>query len=362
MSLTVIAGPAGSGKTSYIVKSIVERLLAGQAGILLVPDQATFQMERRILEDPRVEGFMDVHVLSFRRLCLKVLEETGGLSLPFITAVGKSMAVQSILWERRKDLTVFAPMVNYPGFRAMLGRMLSELSAYDVTPESMRDLGTGDAMPALDQKIHDTSLIFEEYRNFLKGRFMDPDDYLDLAVERIPGSALVSGATVWVDGFSGFTPKEYKVLRAVLQTAEQVNLALCIDARELARPASPSNLFHPTRETHDKVLELAWAAGVPVDQAVLLESGAGPARFRDAPGLSTLESRVRADGLKDEVAATELAESDALSAPPAPASPSVRIISATNPLAELEFVARETIKLVRDEGLRYRDITIEARD
>ena len=31
-------------------------------------------------------------------------------------------------------------------------------------------------------------------------------------------------------------------------------------------------------------------------------------------------------------------------------------------LAEVEYVAREIIRLVRDEGLRYRDITVEARD
>ena len=47
-------------------------------------------MERLILQDPRIDGFMDLQVLSFRRLCLRVMEETGDLSLPFITAVGRA--------------------------------------------------------------------------------------------------------------------------------------------------------------------------------------------------------------------------------------------------------------------------------
>lgn len=378
MALKVIAGPAGSGKTSYIVSSIVQHLAAGGAAgasasggtagglapvIFLVPDQATFQMERRILDDPRVEGFMDVHVLSFRRLCLKVLEQTGGLSLPFITVVGRSMAIQSILWEHRKDLTVFAPMVNYPGFRETLGRTLSELSAYDVTPSSMRGLGAAEAMPFLDQKIHDLAVVFEEYREFLKGRFFDPDDYLELAAERMSGSGLVKGATVWIDGFSGFTPKEYKVVKAILEAAAQVNLALCTDRAGLARPADPTGLFHPTRETYDKVVAMAWDAGVAVEEPVLLEGGGEVdgglpesrvlPRFREAPELAALERWVRADGNPVGPATTAAATM---------AGPSVRVISATNPLAELEFVAREVLKLVRDEGLRYRDITVEARD
>jgi len=393
LGLRVIVGPAGSGKTTYIVRSVVERLLTespragvtgapGEAGvtprvaaahapaILLVPDQATFQMERRILEDPRVEGFMDVHVLSFRRLSLRALEETGGLSLPFITAVGRSMAIQSILWERRKDLTVFAPMVNYPGFRETLGKTLSELAAYDVTPSSMKRLGAAETMPFLGQKIHDLGLVFEEYREFLKGRFFDPDDYLELAAERIPVSRLVRGATVWIDGFSGFTPKEYKVLRAVMTAAHEVILALCIDRDELARPAKPTSLFNPTRETYDKVMATAWDAGVPVDPVLYL-GGSDPGklpRFREASDLGTLELKVRADGggpvapERDAGTAEVTASAQVAGAMKDRLGPCVRIVSATSPLAELEFVAREIIRLVRDDGLRFRDITVEARD
>ncbi len=355
LGLSFIAGPAGSGKTRYIVDRIIERLTApGTLGarpstILLVPDQATFQMERLILEDPRVDGFMDLHVLSFRRLALRVMEETGGLSLPFITGVGRSMAIQAILWEHRGDLSVFAPMVNYPGFRETLGRTLSELTAYDVAPSEIGALGADLSVPFLDQKVHDLSLVFEKYREFLKGRFLDPDDYLALASLRMHGSSLLRRATVWIDGFSGFTPQEYKAIRAMLTTASQVNVALCVDRAEMRHLANPTSLFHPTRETYDKVAAMAREAGVSVGPVHYLEEGGEGLpllpRFREAPGLASLERKVRSGGNGTS-----------------PADRSVRLISATNPLAELEFVAREILKLVRDCGLRFRDITVEARD
>ena len=366
LSLRIIAGPAGSGKTSYITRSIVEYLSgrseAGEAGtsdagsarrpaaILLVPDQATFQMERRILEDPRIEGFMDLHILSFRRLALRVLEETGGLSHPFITSVGRSMAVQSVLWRCRKDLTVFAPMVDYPGFREALVRTLSEFMAYDIDPGSIRDLGAGEEAPFLGQKLHDLSLVYEGYREFLKGRFLDPEDYLALAAERMGTSSLVRGAVVWIDGFSGFTPREYRVLKALLATSSQVNLALCIDEAEIARRTDEASLFHPTRETLDKVLKMAWEAGVEVEPTLYLEKAADVLpRFEGAPELAALERRIRlgtpAEGVESAGWQT-----------------SVRLVSAANPLSEIEFVAREIVRLVRDQGLRFRDITVEARD
>jgi len=363
LGLGFIIGPAGSGKTRYIVDRVIDELcgsepVAGRyATILLVPDQSTFQMERLMLQDPRVPGFMNLHVLSFRRLCMRVMEETGGLGLPFITGVGKSMAIQAILWEHRKELTVFAPMVNYPGFRETLGRTLSEMTAYGVVPSSLEDIASDRAVPFLEGKVRDLTIIFDRYREFLQGRFLDPDDYLGLASERMHGSSLLRGATVYIDGFSGFTPSEYGALRAILRTASEVRVALCADRAEMRGAANPARLFHPTREAHDKVLGLAQDEGIRVEDTVYLhEDDESPLpRFREAPHLAALERRLRkgSRGAAATPARSHTATGEA---------PSVRLISATNPLAELEFVARETQRLVRDCGLRFRDITVEARD
>lgn len=391
MSLRLIAGPAGSGKTTYITSEIVSELLRwrrlpgrvqdGAMGsgismtnppiLLIVPDQATFQMERKILEDPRLHGFLDLHILSFRRLCLKVLEECGGVSLPFITQVGRSMAIQSVLWEHRKDLTVFAPMVDYPGFRETLGRTLQELSLYEVSPGDMHPApGSAAHLPYLEQKIHDLEIVWRAYREFLAGRFFDPEDYLEMAAVRIPASSLVRGSTVWIDGFSGFTPKEYRVLRAIMESAGRTNLALCLDRRELSRPASTSSLFHPTREVYEKVLAQAREAGIPVEPVVYLgEHGVLP-RFRESSDLARLEVAVRISGGRaapsggnpEHVESQSPGAPDARARPGPSGSPGVVLVSAQSPLAEVEYVAREIIRLVRDEGLRYRDITVEARD
>ena len=118
-----------------------------------------------------------------------------------------------------------------------------------------------------------------------------------------------------------------------------------------------ARLFHPTREAYDKVLGLARDAGIGVDETVYLhEDDDSPMpRFREAPHLAALERRFRKG---PRAAASISTGSDSAT----DGMPSVRLISATNPLAELEFVARETGRLVRDCGLRFRDITVEARD
>jgi len=375
VGLSFIIGPAGSGKTAYILDSIAKLLTnTGDAArmirspdsgsfrasemprdrsiLFIVPDQATFQMEKAILSRDEIPGFIDLHILSFRRLCLRVLEETGGVSHPFITPVGKSMAIQHCLWKRRKDLSIFAPMVDYPGFRDALSNTLSELHAYDIAPQDLLLEDIAGAGPFLPQKLHDLRILYQEYRNFLENRFFDPDDYLDLAAPRMAESRLVRGSFVYIDGFSGFTPKEYKVIKSLLKHAEEVSVALCMDREEINSPVSEVSLFHPIREVYEKIRDLASQSGVLLREPVFCPEEDIP-RFRESPLLSGLERTLRAR--KNAFEAEEMRSS-------APPKDEIQLVAASNPRAEVEFLAREILHLVRDEGLRYRDITVELRD
>ena len=437
MGLRFIIGPAGSGKTRYMINAVIEGLLcqdadmqysahsaAGPSGadlraahraepgvnsgadpeshrgaepgahpgaysradsearsgarsgvlsrspvLVIVPDQATFQMEKAILDDGRIQGFMDLQVLGFRRLCFKVLDETGGITRPFITPVGRSMAVQSILWEHKDRFSVYAPMVNYPGFREEVIQALSEFNSYDVKPEDLEALATGEATgeaaeegnpPFLAQKLKDLELIYRKYAAFLQDNFLDPDDCLKLAAERIPESHLIRNATVWIDGFSGFTPREYQVIGAILKTASQVNLALCMDREEIQHPPRETSLFHPVREVYEKVLDLCSEHGVPVEDAIILgQEGALP-RFKH-PELACVESAFRAKHRGPWQVFQPPSDCEA------PGGTGlipggVNLVCAVNPVAEVEYVAREILRLVREEGLRFKDITVELRN
>ncbi len=303
-------------------------------------------MERLILRDPRLKGFMDLQVLSFRRLAWRVLEETGGTFHPFITPVGKSMAVQAILWDNHKDLTVFAPLVNYPGFRDNVTDTLNELHSYDVSPDELQARASGIEAPFLEQKVHDLGVVYRNYADFLKDRFLDPTDYLNLASERMAASPLVRGASVWVDGFSGFNPDEYRALGALLETAREVNVALCIDEGAAESALSEDSLFHQTREALEKIREIAWKRGMPEAPAVILGRDGCLPRFASSD-LALVEAGLRGARESDE---------------PFSDDDGIQVVAAANPLAEVEFVAREIIRLVRDYGYRYRDITVETRE
>src|SRR5699024_8456304 len=100
-------------------------------------------------------------------------------------------------------------------------------------------------------------------------------------------------------------------------------------------------LFHPTKKTALELARLADRARVEVRKPVIL-SDAGKYRFREAPALHFMEQHI----FRHEKAVWEEETQE------------VRLFSAGNPRAESEEIGREILRLVRDEGFRYRDIAV----
>src|SRR6266702_78251 len=78
MRTRFLLGPAGSGKTCRCLAEIGAELKASPEGlplVLLVPKQATFQLERQLLARPDLPGYTRLQILSFERLAEFVLAE-----------------------------------------------------------------------------------------------------------------------------------------------------------------------------------------------------------------------------------------------------------------------------------------------
>jgi len=85
MSLRLIYGRGGSGKSYYCLQDIKEKIKdGGNTGnklVLMVPEQYSFQSERNLLKVVGVTGITKAEVLSFKRLAHRVFNEVGGLTL-----------------------------------------------------------------------------------------------------------------------------------------------------------------------------------------------------------------------------------------------------------------------------------------
>jgi ATP-dependent helicase/nuclease subunit B len=104
-----LLGRAGSGKTFRCLQEIREEAKREPLGpplILLVPEQATYQMDRALLEGDSLSATLRCQVLSFRRLAHLVLEESLNRRR-VLSDVGRQMVVQALLYRYRSEWRFF---------------------------------------------------------------------------------------------------------------------------------------------------------------------------------------------------------------------------------------------------------------
>ncbi|NMA14049.1 MAG: helicase-exonuclease AddAB subunit AddB, partial [Clostridia bacterium] len=352
MSLRFIIGRAGSGKTYKCLEEIRQRLLKNLQGmpiLFIVPEQATFQTEKALAESPELMGSIRAQVLSFRRLAWRVLQEVGGGARQHIGELGKQMALRKILEENKDKLQAFQKAIQQPGFIDCLSQALCEFKKYRITSRQLEEtaveLATGEGESLLVKKLRDLGIIYEEFELFLGDKYIDPEDYLTKLAESLDRSQTVSGAEVWMDGFAGFTPQELFVVEKLLLTCRKVNVALCLDPKNLNGDVETDNLFFPVWDTYRKIKALAEELGVEIVPPLILDGETLP-RFQDAPLLGHIEKNFDASR-----SVSWAGNTDAL-----------KLAAAANKRAEVEAAAREIIALCREEGYRWREISVVVRD
>ncbi len=353
MAVQFILGRSGTGKTSYCIKAIVSALLEPadeQPLILLVPEQATYQAERAILGDKRIAGYNRLRVLSFDRL--QFLLSGKNTARPQLSRIGRQMIVHRILRDNKSKLKVFGSSASQPGLGRQMAETIAELHQYAKTPDDidqlLGELQKDEHNSLAVLKFADIGLILKEYLKFIEGRFIDPDIQLTRACQAVAKADFVKGAKLWVDGFAGFTTAELAVLAELLKVVADAQIALCLDPAniDLANPDSekldPVGLFNPTEQTYIALIEQIKKCKLQLAKPIVLEK---EVRFSSCPQLAHIERNVfELEPLKSA------------------AADNIHIISEPNARAEVQFVARQILQLVKEKDYRYRDIAVIASD
>lgn len=353
MSVTFLIGRSGSGKTTKIWNTICSALREDPLGppiIQLVPEQGSFSAEQGLLGACDVRGSLRAQTLSFPRLSYRVKQETGGRGSVPIGDEGKKMLLYKILSRRKEELKLFGASSDRPGFVDQLSRLHAELKrcclgASDLEEQISRLTESEGRSPILAGKLADLKLVFGDLEKEMSHLYMDEEDRLAELAELIPNSSFVKGSTIFVDGFRGFTAREFTVLRQLMLHAADITVALTLDRPFLAvnRPHE-LDLFHPSASAYIKLRGMAEELGAEVWDEMLSPSVLP--RFAEAPALAHLER-----GFDRRLAYRG----------PEPAEEEITIRAAVNKRAEIEGALREMIRLAREQGAKYGEMAVFVR-
>ncbi|MDY0357737.1 MAG: hypothetical protein RBR19_17775, partial [Sedimentisphaerales bacterium] len=186
MAVRFILGRSGTGKTTHCVEAVAQALRepSGPSLLFLVPEQATYEAERAILSSGPA-GYHRLRVLSFNRLQFFLTGPAAGRT---VSSIGRQMIVHKVLRDCRERLLLFRSTALLPGFARQIAETIRELHRYDMTCEDLDALQanrTKHASPLPAMKFADLALVFREYTESIRGRFVDPDARASLACKRI---------------------------------------------------------------------------------------------------------------------------------------------------------------------------------
>ena len=118
MSLQFIIGSSGAGKSYFAYERVIRESMEHPERnyYIIVPEQFTMQTQKTLVEMHPGKGILNIDILSFERLAYRVFEETGGDNRKVLEDTGKSMVLQKMVQQHRKELAYLGSQMNKPGY------------------------------------------------------------------------------------------------------------------------------------------------------------------------------------------------------------------------------------------------------
>ncbi|WP_142415199.1 PD-(D/E)XK nuclease family protein [Hathewaya massiliensis] len=347
MGIRIIYGRSGSGKTSFVIDEIKKKYKSkdeNKSLILIVPEQLTFQTEKKLVDEI---GFLGkgIDVLSFKRMAYRVFKEVGGVTRRHMETSGKTMLLYKIIEELKEDLKVYSLAAKQKGFVSTLGEIICEFKRYNIAPEDLNELKDNlEENTFIYNKISDISLIYSKFEEVLHKGYIDPDEDLTILKSKIWESSILKDTDIWIDEFSGFTPQQYLILEELIKNNCNLNITLNMDYDDSKSPTY-REIFSPIIYTEEKLIKLAEKLGKAIEEPVSL-SNKPSIKFKNSTELSYLENNYFAYPFK----------------PYENPVYDIGVFKAMNIYSEVEHLATSILHLCREKGVKFSEIAVITRE
>lgn len=346
MALQLILGGSGSGKTTYLYDEVIRLSMEHpqEQYFLIVPEQFTMQTQKDIVTRHPNHGTMNIDIVSFARLAYRIFEELAVEQLSVLDDMGKSMVLRKVAAAQKRQLVLFGGQLSKPGFVGQLKSMLSEFYQYGITPEALREMAPSARSPLLRQKLEDLALVEQSFQEYIEGHYITTEQVLDVLCRLIPESRLIRNSVIALDGYTGFTPVQYRLTELFLVYAKQVYVTVTADeAAGIYGKMGIQNLFYMSRQMAVRLSEIAEKNQVKKLPDIILGEQKNR-RFARRPELAWLEQNLFRYG-------TETAYTGE-------ATDSIVFFQASNPSGEVSHIVHEIQRLVQEGKARYREIAV----
>ena len=334
MGLRFIYGTAGTGKSEFCFNEIKNNIKNKEKIYIITPEQFSYSAEKKLLEKINTNASVNAEVISFNRIANRVFTEVGGANEVLISKSSKAMLIYSILEKEKKNLKFLNSSDDNID---IILKEITEFKKHNITTLNIEEENKKIENPELNQKLNEINLIYKIYEENIKNKFIDEEDILTKLAEKIPESKMFDNSIVYIDEFAGFTKQEYNIVEKILEKAKQVNITICADNLE-ENTNKESDIFYFNKQFAKLLTDCGQNVDKKQEKSILLKN---KYRFKNIE-LKHLEENIYNNSyniFKNE-------------------PKNIKLFLASSPYTEIEKIAQEINKLVREEKYKYNEIAI----
>lgn len=334
MGLRIIYGKPGSGKSQFCFSEIAKLIDKKESIFIITPEQFSFTAERKLMEAVNKDAVINAEVITLTRMAYRVLNDIGGEIKQSLSKCGKAMLVYSILNKHKKELEFLGKSDENID---LVIRTITEFKKHGITINNLKDEVEKTQNAYLKTKLSDMILLYENFENKIIDNYIDDTDLLTILAKHLDEVEFIKNSIIYIDEFAGFTHQEYEIIKGLIKHAKQVNITICID--NLNPAVNPdTDIYYSNKITLYKLIDLVNENNFKLEEPVFLKN---QYRFK------TKELKHLANNIY-EIQSTKYEEN----------VENIKLFLAKNPYSEVENIAKEIKKLVRDKKIRYKDISI----
>lgn len=334
MSLQLIYGTSGTGKSSYCFSKIAKQIHEGNHIYIITPEQFSYTQEIKLLENLEQKSALHAEVLTFHRMAYRVMQEVGGTTKTTLSKAGKAMLIHSILETHQRELTFLGKSEENID---VIGNAITEFKKHMISKEDLQEVIENTQNPYQKMKLMDLEKLYRIYEENIQNKYIDEEDILSHLISQLNETTMFQNTIIYIDEFVGFTKQEKQIIRMLLRVAKQVNVTICTDTLVPSQKRE-SDLFYSNKETALALLQMAREEEVTIEEDIKLDN---LYRFHNQE-LAYLEGHIYANTYEKQERKIE----------------HISLFLAKNPFSEMEQVAKTIITLVRDNDYKFKDIAI----
>ncbi|MCD7847590.1 MAG: exodeoxyribonuclease V subunit gamma [Oscillospiraceae bacterium] len=336
--LRIVTGGYPDEKIEMYAREIKSSLEDGKDVLCVIPDQFSFEFDKKLYNELGAKAFNKVEVKSFRRLSDEILSRTPQNGGSLMRNEEKIPIIYLTLKEvrRKKILKALTRFLDKPAFIAEIGTVIESLIRSETTVEQLYQ-GSERIEGTAGDKLFDIAVIYEEYLNKLAERGLrDESSVISAGAVSADISETFKDKYIYIDRFNNFSQDELSMIRSMVRDSTEVSVSVTLPVGE---KRTPTSVYSQSFETEDSLISLSKSIN---------------RTYRYAACTSMPVKQKGITDLADCIAGKNRTFSDP--------DGSVRIYSCRSIYDEADFVAASIRELVSSGKYTYNDISVIASD